>query len=149
MRGNDELTAVKPRRIFYKLCQLFLELGGQAVFRLVKQIQRVFTDAVGEISERTLSIGCAVEVLGQPPRDIHRFGAALALVEPLEGIVIRKRAQRHGMHLLCSVVFRKQLITPPVNAGVDCTQIEEEVEYIIAGDDRASLRHPPCRCRYI
>ena len=149
MRGNDKLAAVKPRGILNEFRQLLLQFGGQAVFRLVEQVKRIFADAVRKIGERAFPVGSGVQAFGQPARDVRRFGAALALVEALERVVILQRAQRNGFCFLRPVVFLKQRLAAPVHAGVDRAQVQQEIEHVVAGDDGAAHRHPARRRRHI
>lgn len=64
MRGNDKLAAVKPRGIFNEFRQFLLQFGGQAVFRLVEQVKRIFADAVRKIGERAFPLEAVFRLLG-------------------------------------------------------------------------------------
>ena len=94
MRGDHELAAKVTHGIRKKVNELCLPRGGEAVFRLIQEIKPILANLFRKVAERAFPVGSGVQAFGQPARDVRRFGAALALVEALERVVILQRAQR-------------------------------------------------------
>ena len=57
MGGDDKLTAEKAHSFLKKLGKLLLIFRRKAVFRLVKQIKRIFMHSICEKGKRTFAVG--------------------------------------------------------------------------------------------
>ena len=94
VRRDDELTAVKPRRILEKPRKLKLIFGRKAVFRLVEKIERIFLYLDCKIAECAFPVGFFGHILRQATLDILAFRRVTRFVVAAKLIVFRKIGSR-------------------------------------------------------
>ena len=83
MGGQKDLTAKEPGGILQELGQLPLALDGQAVLRLVQEVEGILPDPVGEVPEGGLPVGLPPEVF--PDTLLYIGGAAGAATRKESG----------------------------------------------------------------
>ena len=136
MGGDDKLTAVEAGRVLQKLLQLQLELGGEAVFRLVQQIQAPLPDLPGKVQKGALPVGPAGDILHHLLLHIARAGQALGGHRLFQLVQILQGAQLH-LGIAFVRVFLQQFPALPVDILVHAAKVQQIVKHVVAGDDPA------------
>ena len=121
-----------------------MQPGGQAVFRLVQQVEAVLPDVPGEIQKGALAVGLAGHIPHQLVIHVPGAGVPLGLHHLPQLVQVLQGPHLHaGIALV--LVLRQQFPASALNVLVHAAQVQQIVEDVVTGDDPAVGQHLPVK----